>query len=424
MAGETSRRGFLKASGAALGWLAIGCADGEIVAAPPGQGGIPVVPPPNLPIETELDGPTAVRGEDGELLAWIGPGSIYLWPAGGARPGPRFVATTSNVGPSGGYGFQLDRPAGSGWPLNVIYSIDGDRTWEIGLDMGDDASGQGRGPDFVLAYDSSDPPGDRFRMAPGGYTLHSYGAGSPSTGHRFHIVGGGPEVDRAENVLYVQSGSADNPGGAETLIRGQGYHADDESWGREVFRVDVDGTIVGRAIVAEISGGHDRDLVTLRAGDGDDRAWLRWTGPRGDWRIGLDPAGGELVVRCDAGQRFRFAADGRAWADAGWLTFSPAPPRPAAEMTARDWRDWALHEAAKPVKPYDGVPTEDHPRVVDEAARTGRPAAEIAAEEQTRYGKDIARVAIGTAHWADRVQEALARARTLDELRGLLGLEP
>jgi hypothetical protein len=31
----------------------------------------------------------------------------FLWPGGGTRPGPRFIATTSHAGGhSGGYGFQ------------------------------------------------------------------------------------------------------------------------------------------------------------------------------------------------------------------------------------------------------------------------------------------------------------------------------
>jgi hypothetical protein len=420
----TSRRGFLKLSGTALGWLAIGCVDNEIVAAPPGNGadGIPVTPPHDLKIDTELAGATAVRADDGELLAYVGPGNIYLWPGGGTRRGPRFIATTSHAGgKSGGYGFQMDRPANSGSPIATMFSIDGQRNWEIGLDMGDDASGQGKGPDLVLAYDNSDPSGDRLRMAPGGYTLHSPTAGTPSLLHRFHVVGGNAEVDNAQYVLYVQAGSRNNPGRAHTLIAGQGFHPEEREWGREVFWVTVDGRVVSQGFETGVSGDGARDLVILRKARPASRGWLRWTDEANDWRMGMAGPDAELVLMHGEEQRFRFAPDGRAYADTGWLTFSPSPPRPADQMTAAAWCDWAVEEARKPVKPYAGIPTETHPFVVEQSERTGRSPAEIAAREQARYGKDVSRVAIGTARWADRVQDALDRATSFAEFRRLLG---
>jgi hypothetical protein len=421
----TSRRGFLKVSGTALGWLAIGCVDNEIVAAPPGNGsgGLPVTPPDDLTIDTELTGATAVRGGDGELLAYVGPGNIYLWPGGGTRPGPRFIATTSHAGGSGGYGFQMDRPANSGSPIATMFSIDGQRNWEIGLDMGDDASGQAKGPDLVLAYDNSDPSGDRFRMAPGGYTIHSPTAGTPSLLNRFHVVGGNADVDNAQCVLYVQSGSWQNPGNAHTLIACQGFHPGEQQWGREVFWVRVDGTVVSQGYEARVAGDGERDLVILRKGRAASRGWLRWSDDNVDWRMGMAGTSNELVIQHGSAERFRFASDGRAYADTGWLTFSPQPPRPADQMTAAAWRDWAVEEARKPVKPYAGIPTEDHPFVVSESERTGRSPAAIAAREQARYGKDVSRVAIGTAHWADRVQDALDQATSFAEFRRLLGLK-
>lgn len=422
---STSRRGFLKLSGTALGWLAVGCVDTEVVAAPPGNGvgGIPVVPTDDFQIDTELAGRTAVRGSDGELLAYFGPTHIYLWPGGGSRPGPRFIATTSHAGGhSGGYGFQMDRPANAGTAIATMFSIDGTRTWEIGLDMHDDASGQGLGPDLVLAYDNSPPTGDRFRMAPGGYTLHSPAAGTPNLLHRFHIVGGSSDLDRAKYVLYVQAGAAQDPGHAHTLIAGQGFHPDEQEWGREVFWVRVDGTVVSQGFETTLSGDGERDLIIIRKERGSGRAWLRWNQGTTDWRMGLVGADNDLSILHGDHERFRFDADGRAFADTGWHTFSPRPPRPASEMTASDWRDWTLEEAGKPVKPYDGIPTEDHPFVTRESTRSGRDPADVAADEQARYGKDIARVAMGTAGWVDRVHDALEEARSFAEFRRLLGI--
>jgi hypothetical protein len=421
-----SRRAFLKLSGASLGWLAIGCSDNEVVAAPPGHDStrVPVVPWAGMEIDTTLRGATAVRGPDGDLLAYVGRDHICLWPGGGTRPGPRFIATTSHAGGhSGGYGFQMDRPANSGSPIATMFSIDGQRNWEIGLDMWDDASGQGKGPDLVLAYDNSHPTGDRFRMAPGGYTLHSPAAGTPNLLHRFHVVGGSEDLDQAKYVLYVQSGSWQNPGNAHTLIAGQGYHPEERQWGREVFWVRVDGTVVSQGFETGMSGAGERDLVILRKARPQGRGWLRWNHGDTDWRMGLANAEDDLVIQHADQERFRFAADGRAYADEGWLTFSPQPPRPAHQMSVGDWRDWVVEEARKPVKPYSGIPTENHPVVTQESRRTGRPAAEIAAEDQARYGKDISRVAIGTACWVDRVQDALERAGSYAEFRQLLGVD-
>jgi hypothetical protein len=432
-AARPSRRSFMRLSGATLGWLAIGCADHEIVAAPPSgdwppgeddEWGGGVTPWPGMDIETKLAGPVAVSSRAGELLAYVGPDSIFLWPAGGSRPGPRIVATASVVGMSGAYGLQIDRPRGSGTALSTIYSVDGERTWEIGLDMDDDASRQGRGPDFVLAYDNAHPTGDRFRMAPGGFTLHSPTAGTPSLLNRFHIVGGNAHVDRAQNVLYVQAGSHDDPGVAHSLIRGQGFHPDFQQWGREVFWVGVDGIVTAKGVVVDVTANRERDLVVIRKEADTDRGWLCWNQGNTDWRMGITGPARDLVLRHGEDERFRFAPDGTAYADTGWVTFSPEPPAPPEAMSAGDWKEWAATEARKPVKPYDGIPTPDHPEVVERARQTGRDPEALSAEEHARYGKDMTRVAIGTARWADQVHEALAQARSFDEFRRLLGLAP
>jgi hypothetical protein len=49
--------------------------------------------------------------------------------------------------------------------------------------------------------------------------------------------------------------------------------------------------------------------------------------------------------------RYRFQEDGSAYADVGWNTFSPKPPKIEQEMTPDDYLEWALEHARKPVKP-------------------------------------------------------------------------
>lgn len=412
-----SRRDFLKLSSVVLGALALAACDDDLVAAPPvtREPGIPVVPTDDMHPETELPGPLAVTA-GGEWLSYVGPESIYFWPAGGgARRGPRFIMTASRIGLSGGYGLQLDRPYGDETPLEVIYSVDGVRAWETGLDLGEDASGQGRGPDFVLAYDNADPPGDRFRMAPGGYTLHSPLAGSPYTSRRFNIVGGNAEIDQASVVLYLQSGSAGNPGVADWLIRGQGRHPDTGEWGREIFGVRVDGGIVGKAISLAVEG--ERDLVTLSKSSPYDGAWIRFADGRDEWRVGTvaDPDG--LVVTHGEEARLAVGADGALYADRGLFAFSPLPPHPRERMTARAWCDWVTEEATRADRGRGGIPTRRDPDVLMRAEAEGRDPAEVAAEERTAHGRDISRLALGAGNWIVQVQEALERSADFDEFR-------
>lgn len=129
---------------------------------------------------------------------------------------------------------------------------------------------------------------------------------------------------------------------------------------------------------------------------------------------------------------FWFSTNGRAYADDGWSTFSPKPPKPVEAMTAKDWLEWAATDARKPVKPYAGIPHEDHPEVRKIAARrakahgrTGVSKNDIATvmqEEIKKYEKDVSKIAIGTARWADLVFDALKKAKDFDEFKALLGL--
>lgn len=143
-----------------------------------------------------------------------------------------------NVHASGGVGLYLHRPAASGLPLLYGFATGGDpgdEEWAIGLDILDDASGLGAA-DFVLAYQGRAgggvTSGDLFRMAPGGYTLHAPGAGTPNKSYRFHIVGGNAgSGDLADVLLYLQAGSSGNGREAETalIVNDEGIHT--VEWG-------------------------------------------------------------------------------------------------------------------------------------------------------------------------------------------------
>ena len=400
-----TRREFLQLSGAALSALAIGCADDELVAGPILQDPppIPVGPPDDLGDAQEVHAPTAFRAANGELLAYIGHDTIYFWPRGGTRPALRVLLTTDRSSWSGGHGLQLDRPRGVRGALETIYSEDGARKWETGLDAEEDASGQGIGPDFVLAYDNAHPPGDRLRMAPGGYLRHGPIVGTPNLNHRLHIQGGradGGDNDRALNILYLQAGRREFPGAAQWLIRGEGYHPGAGSWGEIVYGVGVDGRVETTAL-------HVTDRTSSRGPSWSFETTGALSGPT---------PGGLAISRGDV-PLFHLSQDGRGLSDRGWFTFSPAPPLPAERMTAADWCDWAFEDAAKDVKPYDGLPSASHPHVRERAARTGRDPADIAEEEQRRYGKDISRIAIGAARWVRAVQDALEDADTFEDFR-------
>ena len=119
---------------------------------------------------------------------------------------------------------------------------------------------------------------------------------------------------------------------------------------------------------------------------------------------------------------FIFGKDGRAYADLGWSTFSPEPPRSPAEMSAGEWIAWAAEDARKPVKPYAGLPAPDHPEIRRLAGVRGRKEEVVVEEEVRSYGKDISKIAIGTARWADLVHQALAGARDFDDFKRRLGV--
>jgi hypothetical protein len=118
--------------------------------------------------------------------------------------------------------------------------------------------------------------------------------------------------------------------------------------------------------------------------------------------------------------RYAFGSDGTAVADVAWNTFSPKPPKAAELMGLRDWLSWAAEDALKPVKPYGGVPSPEHPDVQRLASMRGVTYQEAARQEVANYQKDPAKIAIGTARWAVGVMEMLERARSFEEFRDMV----
>jgi hypothetical protein len=128
----------------------------------------------------------------------------------------------------------------------------------------------------------------------------------------------------------------------------------------------------------------------------------------------------DLMILGEGYPRFYFADNGNAYADTGWNVFSPDPPKPAEAMTVSDWLSWGVEDAKKPVKPYDGLPGEDHPFVVEEARRSKRGRAAVAEAERQRYAKDISKIAIGSARALDALFQAALQARDFEHFCELL----
>lgn len=92
-------------------------------------------------------------------------------------------------------------------------------------------------------------------------------------------------------------------------------------------------------------------------------------------------------------ERFRFAIDGTGYADVAWNTFSPN----IADMgiinpNFVDYLNWALRDAKKPIKPYDGIPEDK--------------------KEADKYAKDISKISIGIAYWAEEANKKIQELET------------
>jgi hypothetical protein len=102
------------------------------------------------------------------------------------------------------------------------------------------------------------------------------------------------------------------------------------------------------------------------------------------WEISQDDSeSNRLTFRSGTTVRYVFNSNGSAAADVEWTTFSPNIKKDTGKQnpTADDYLDWALTDSKKPVKPYEGIPE-------DKA-------------ERAKYEKSPAKIAIGTANWAE-----------------------
>lgn len=104
--------------------------------------------------------------------------------------------------------------------------------------------------------------------------------------------------------------------------------------------------------------------------------------------------------------------------------YSPEPPKTRAAMTAADWLTWGAADAKKPVWPHKdkGLPSEEHPEVARRAKAKKVSAAEELAAVDAEYKKDISKIAIGTANWADLVWGALQDSKDFADFKRRLGM--
>ncbi|OGS10125.1 MAG: hypothetical protein A2204_03160 [Elusimicrobia bacterium RIFOXYA1_FULL_47_7] len=125
------------------------------------------------------------------------------------------------------------------------------------------------------------------------------------------------------------------------------------------------------------------------------------------------PAGNYIDVYTGGIMRHQFRQNGQFYASGGFTTTSPNIRKDERfkdkqELTKKDYLDWALIDAKKPLKPYDGLPAV--------SLSTGtlklnefRTSAEADAELE-KYSKDISKIAIGTCIWADGAEARLLSA--------------
>lgn len=145
---------------------------------------------------------------------------------------------------------------------------------------------------------------------------------------------------------------------------------------------------------------------------------LRFLYSGGFWN--MNSSSTELLFSFNTTPKAKVDSSGNVYADTAFLTFSPTPPKPAEQMSAGDWIGWAAEDARKPNKPYAGIPDESHPEVMEEAVRLREGPTVVAEREVARYGKDVAKIAIGAACGLEMVFAAAQQARDFDEFRALL----
>jgi hypothetical protein len=109
---------------------------------------------------------------------------------------------------------------------------------------------------------------------------------------------------------------------------------------------------------------------------------------------------------------YYFDADGTAYADESWETFSPdiTQSKTIKGTGPHDYLAWALEDAKKPVKPYRGLYDKDNIPVGCDVSS--------AEEERRKYAKSPAKIAIGVTRWAEdaerRISELTAKVKELE----------
>jgi len=101
--------------------------------------------------------------------------------------------------------------------------------------------------------------------------------------------------------------------------------------------------------------------------------------------------------------------DGNLFTDNGFTGFSPdirkhATFKDKQNFTADDFLIWALEDANKPVKPYEGIPRK---RKLNEIGKVHDSIFETTEEVQiecAKYSKDFSKIAIGIAKWAEQAE--------------------
>jgi hypothetical protein len=115
-------------------------------------------------------------------------------------------------------------------------------------------------------------------------------------------------------------------------------------------------------------------------------------------------------VNATATTRFIFGTDGTAYADVAWTTFSPSAKKDLGKtiITPVEYLNWALEDAKKPTKGYSGIPRlKDKDNEVLEGNNVFDTEEEVAMEV-TKYGKDICKISIGVALWAEDAEKRIA----------------
>lgn len=134
------------------------------------------------------------------------------------------------------------------------------------------------------------------------------------------------------------------------------------------------------------------------------------------FRIYGSSADNKLLIDAYSGSwttRFKFAGDGTGYADNSWTTFSPDIRKDAKysskqNITGKDYLDWVLEDANKPVKPYEGIPKVKHdPEDIVEDNNCIFETQQEVDNEILKYSKDIGKIAIGLAKWASEAEQRI-----------------